>query len=251
LSRSPTRSPTGREPAAPATAEPLRLRLPADDSLEPAAALAGTVAHDLGNLLTVMLGNAELLIEGLAGQPELAECANLILAAAQRGTELTERLDRFARRLPPPGAPVAAGPAMAACLARLALPSGVALEAAVAPGLPRIGLAPAALCLALEQLVANAVTAMGGQGRLRIAARLAEGPEPRVLISVEDDGPGIPAAALARLAERRFTAGPAGHRTALGLAITQRVVASAGGSLNMESLPGRGVRVTLDLPAQL
>lgn len=223
------------------------------DPMEAAAALAGAVAHDLGNMLTVILGNAELLADSLAARPDLAELVELILAAAQRGTELTARLDRFAQRLPEPGAPTGTAAALVAFVERLApgLPAGVELETVFAPGLHPVRLPAASLAAVLGELAANAVEAMDGRGRLRLFAanRLAPTGEAQVRLAVEDEGRGMEAEALERQRRPRFLSGVAGHKAGLGLAFALRVAQAAGGRLFIESAAGRGTRVTLDLPA--
>lgn len=225
---------------------------PSPDPLAPAAALAGTVAHDLGNLLTVILGNAEMLIETLPDRPDVIEFATLILAAAQRGTELTERLDRLARRVPRAAEPTDAAAVLVAFARRLEreLPAGIRLETSV-PAVPgRLMMQPATLTMVLEELAANALAALRGQGHLRLSlSRDAEAG--RIRLSVEDSGPGIAPETLRRIQEGRFTSGIAGHKTGIGLPFVQRVAAACQGSLSIDSTPGKGTRVTLDLGAKL
>jgi signal transduction histidine kinase len=222
-------------------------------SLDAAAALAGSVAHDLGNMLTVVLGNAELLVEGLGEQPELAELAGLILSAAQRGTELTGRLDRFARRIPPPPVPADTAGLLATFARRLVpgLPPGIRFEMVVAPDLGQVAVPDAALHAALDEIVANALAALAGQGRLRILAANHATPagEPRLRLVVEDEGVGMDPETLRRTRQAGFTSGVAGHKTGLGLALAMRVALAGGGRLLIDSTPGQGTRVTLDLVA--
>jgi signal transduction histidine kinase len=220
------------------------------DPLAPAAALAGTVAHDLGNLLTVILGNAELLIESLPDRPDVAELATLILAAAQRGTELTERLDRLARRVPVATEPTDLLAVITAFARRLApeLPSGIAFETSLPARAAPILMTPATVTLVLEELVGNALAALRGQGRLHIAL-MEDVAQRRIRVMVEDDGPGIAPETLRRIGEWRFTSGIAGHKTGVGLALVQRVAASCGGRLSIHPAPGGGTRVTLELAA--
>jgi len=223
---------------------------PAPDPLAPAAALAGTVAHDLGNLLTVILGNAELLVESLPDRPDVAEFATLILAAAQRGTELTERLDRLARRVPVAAEPVDPLAVITAFARRLApeLPHGITFETSLPAQVCPTLLTPATLTLVLEELVGNALAALRGQGRLHIA--LSEDvAQRRIRVSVEDNGPGIAPETLRRIGEWRFTSGIAGHKTGVGLALVQRIVRSCGGSLSIHPAPGGGTRVVVEVAA--
>jgi signal transduction histidine kinase len=222
--------------------------------LDAAAALAGAIAHDLGNMLTVVLGNAELLVEALADRPELMDLASLILGAAQRGTELTSRLDRFARPQRSDAAAADPGPVLAEFGRRVAysLPPEIGFEMSAAPGLCRADVPAAALVAALDELVANALAALDGRGTLRIAARNAVGTggQRRLLISVEDDAGGMQPETLRRVRGVGFTAGIAGHKTAIGLALALRVAHTGQGRLLVASMPGQGTRVTLDFPAR-
>ncbi|HEV7265130.1 MAG TPA: ATP-binding protein [Falsiroseomonas sp.] len=223
------------------------------EGLDAAAALAGSVAHDLGNMLTVVLGNAELLVEALADQPELSEFAALILDAAQHGSELTGRLYRFARHIPPPAVPIDTAAELASFARRLAatLPPGVVLETEVAPDLRRLLLPASALNAALDELAANARAALPRHGMLRLVAANHQGPagEPRLRLTMEDEGRGMDPEMLQRHRQLRFASGIAGHRTALGLALAMRVAQAAGGCLMVESTAAMGSRVTLELTA--
>jgi signal transduction histidine kinase len=223
------------------------------EPLEAAAALAGSVAHDLGNMLTVMLGNAELLVEGLASHPELTELAELILGAALRGTELAARLDRFARRIPEADGQTDTAVELARFIERLApgLPPGIHLDSFFDPDLHRVALPPVALAVALEELANNAVAALGGKGELRLIAtnRSAAEGERRVWITVEDAGRGMDPETLQRNRRPRFASGVAGHKTGVGLALALRIARAGGGTLRLDSTPGGGTRAVLDLPA--
>lgn len=95
----------------------------------------------------------------------------------------------------------------------------------------------------LRNLLTNARDAVGTGGRIRVATRAEPG---WVVLEVEDDGPGIPAALEGRLFEPFATGRRDG--TGLGLAITRQIVAAHGGTVAAESVPGRTVfRVRLPL----
>jgi signal transduction histidine kinase len=95
-------------------------------------------------------------------------------------------------------------------------------------------------------LVINASQAVAGDGAIRIETTL-DGPT--VVAVVEDDGCGIPPDAMSRIFDPFFTTKPVGEGTGLGLAISYQIVRSHGGHLAVESAPGCGTRVRVELPA--
>jgi CheY-like chemotaxis protein len=98
-------------------------------------------------------------------------------------------------------------------------------------------------------LAVNARDAMPGGGSLALSTRRArEGDADWVLLSVRDTGTGIPPDVRARLFEPFFTTKPVGQGTGLGLAVCHGIVRQAGGSIQVESAPGKGATFTLRLP---
>ncbi|NBS13817.1 MAG: ATP-binding protein [Verrucomicrobia bacterium] len=93
-------------------------------------------------------------------------------------------------------------------------------------------------------LVLNAVEAMPEGGELRLGVQTREG---NVLLSVQDSGRGMPKEIAARLFEPFLTRRPGG--TGLGMALVRRTVEAHGGSLKVDSQPGKGTRVEIRLPA--
>ena len=97
---------------------------------------------------------------------------------------------------------------------------------------------------AVLNLVLNAVEAMPEGGELRLGVQMREG---NVLLSVQDSGRGMPKEIAARLFEPFLTRRPGG--TGLGMALVRRTVEAHGGSLKVDSQPGKGTRVEIRLPA--
>jgi two-component system sensor histidine kinase KdpD len=123
-------------------------------------------------------------------------------------------------------------------------------EVAVAEGLPFIGGDPILLAQALSNVVGNAIRYAGPQARIVIEAR-PDGAE--IVLSITDDGPGIPPGVLPHVFEkfvRAPTSGDAGEGTGLGLAIAKGIIEAHGGSIRAESPANgaRGTRVTMRLP---
>jgi signal transduction histidine kinase len=128
----------------------------------------------------------------------------------------------------------------------------VALETELAVDLHRLRLSASALHAGLDELAANARAALGTHGVLRLVAAndRAEDGRPVVRVTMVDEGCGMAAELLERHRQLRFASGIAGHRTALGLALAMRVAQAANGRLLVDSTPGGGSRVTLELGAQ-
>ena len=95
-------------------------------------------------------------------------------------------------------------------------------------------------------LVVNAAQAVEGGGNVLVATR-SDGDH--VVVSVADDGCGIPAELIDRIFDPFFTTKPVGEGTGLGLAIAHQIVASHGGDIQVESTPGRGSVFRVRLPA--
>jgi signal transduction histidine kinase len=215
--------------------------------------MAGMLAHDFRGPMTVIRGYAETMADDPSAPADIRDRARLITQMVDRLERMTsETLDfvRGGRRL-----------------ARRSLPLSAMLEelaAGVQAELPTLEVtrdfrvpkdAVAALDLdklrrAVGNIAANARDAMGGKGRLHLAAEMAspsagDGP-PRLVLTVTDEGPGVPAEIRDRLFEPFVTRGKKSG-TGLGLAVARRFVEDHGGTL--ELLPeGPGARFRIALP---
>jgi signal transduction histidine kinase len=99
---------------------------------------------------------------------------------------------------------------------------------------------------AFSALLSNAVDAIPAKGNIRIhgrADRCGAGE-----ISIDDNGPGIPAELESSVFEPFFTTKPAGHGTGLGLPIARNIVERHGGTLRLQNRDGGGARASLRLP---
>ena len=227
-------------------------------AMEAVGRLAGGVAHHFNNLLTVILGNLELLSPELPDGP-LYKQATLALRGAQRGSEITHRLLAFSRRQPlrPETLDLNAFVTGFADALRQAVGEAVALEMTLAPDIPLVSVDRAQLEGALLELAANARDAMPNGGRMLIET--AHGPpadpldganaESRcVLLAVTDTGSGMRAFVRERACEPFFTTAEAGRRLGLGLSMVYGFVVQSGGGLALDSEAGVGTTVRLYLP---
>lgn len=110
---------------------------------------------------------------------------------------------------------------------------------------PQLLCHPEELDQAWANLIGNAIQAMEGQGQLEIALGQQDD---RLVVSITDSGPGIPAAAQAEIFTPYFTTKPMGEGSGLGLSITQKIIERHGGNIELDSAPGKTqFRVSLPL----
>ncbi len=239
------------------TAEQLRQ----SQRLESVGQLTGGVAHDFNNLLTVILGNAELLHEQLLGSGD-EPLTEMIIAAAQRGADLTQRLLAFARRQPLDPKPVDVNRLAANMepLLRRTLDEHIDIEFVRGGGLWSALVDPSQLENALLNLCLNARDAMPSGGRLTVEMANAHlsreyadqhadvKPGQYVMLAVSDTGCGIPDDILRRIFDPFFTTKLPGKGTGLGLAMVYGFIKQTGGHVAVYSEVSEGTTVKLYLP---
>lgn len=218
--------------------------------LEAVGQLASGVAHDFNNLLAVVIGNLERLAERV-GEAEQGAVRNA-LEAAERGERLTRQLLGLARSRESVVGRVDLETLLASVRDLLVQSVGPKVRLTVEVG-PDGRLARAAadeLELALINLAVNARDAMPEGGDLAIRTRAVRRARDRwVEIAVADTGQGMSAEVAERATDPFFTTKATGAGTGLGMAQVLAAVTAAGGSLRIDSAPGKGTTVTLRLPA--
>ncbi len=219
--------------------------------LDAVGRLAGGVAHDFNNLLTAISGYAEFLREALghdhAGQRDVTE----ITRAAERAARLVGQLLTFSRRqiLRPRVVDLNEVIHELAPMLEHLLGEDAAVVTRLGPDLPRVTADPAQLEQLLVNLATNARDAMPNGGTLTISTAAA-GPESELVrLAVADTGIGMDESTRLNAFEPFFTTKEQGKGTGLGLASVYGIVTQAGGSVRLESEPGRGTTVTALLPA--
>lgn len=232
--------------------------------LESLGLLAGGIAHDFNNLLVGILANATLAREDVPSGSPTGEILDDIARAAQRAGELTRQLLAYSGRTRPERRPVS----IAALVRELPMllgariPSHVTLEMHLA-GEPVVEGDETQLRQVVLNLLTNAVDAIGErEGRVRVdvqreaidsvaLATFLLGqerlPGAYVMITVRDDGSGMPPSVQERIFDPFFTTKDTGR--GLGLAATLGILQSHGGAVHVQSELGQGTCVRLALPS--
>ena len=230
--------------------------------MESVGKLAGGVAHDFNNNLTVIRGYADLLSERLVNDPELGPMLDEVVRAADRAAAVTAQLLAFGRKqmLRP-------GPIDLRDLVRgLSTMLGALMKEKVELELD-LGHAPvvahvdrARIEQAVLNLVENACEAMPGGGVVTVQTEVAElassevkdgtglaaGRYARLMVS--DTGPGMATHVASRCFEPFFTTKDVGMGPGLGLSVVEGVVTQSGGAVRLRTEPGQGARFELLLP---
>jgi signal transduction histidine kinase/CheY-like chemotaxis protein len=229
--------------------------------MEAVGRLAGGIAHDFNNLLTVIAGNAASLAEATAPESDSGEDVREIQLATERATALTRQLLSFGRPKVLTHRVFDVNQVIQglAGLMRRVLGEDVEVALRLDPELwPVVG-DPGQLEQVLVNLAVNARDAMPRGGTLRIATlrralrglnaqRLGIADGDYVMIAVSDTGTGMTDDTRSRAFEPFYsTKGPEGG-TGLGLSIVYEIARRWGGGIEIESAPGAGTTVRMDLP---
>ncbi len=214
--------------------------------------LAGGVAHDVANVLHSITALAQLLETSLPAGPAREDAVE-IRRCADRAVAMTRQILAFGRGGGAPAIDLDLNAAVRECLPMLRAAAGgaVALEVELQDGLGGVRCAPGQIEQVLLNLTVNARDAMPRGGRVRLTTRrvaLPDGTKPRAELAVTDDGAGMDRATLERVFEPFFTTKKEGRGTGLGLPTVQRIAELAGGTVAVESEPGRGTAVRVLLP---
>ncbi|MEI8254896.1 MAG: HAMP domain-containing sensor histidine kinase [Deltaproteobacteria bacterium] len=203
--------------------------------------LSAGIAHEVGNPLAAIVGLTDVLRDGGLTEAESADFATRIGREAERIHRTVRELLDYARAVPTtkdiaPGDVSEAVTQVTRLLAPQKVLRDVAITTDVTGGMPRVKLGTDHLTQVLLNLALNAAHAVRGvagddqpaPGAITFRASL-QGE--RAVIEVEDDGPGIDAAAREKIFEPFYSTRPAGEGTGLGLAFCAELVAQAGGTI--------------------
>jgi signal transduction histidine kinase len=223
--------------------------------LDSLAELAAGVAHDFNNVLTAIIGYAEIILQDRSAA-KVAEYAQHIVGASSLGINLAKELMEFARPMARSSRIVRPAEIIAAQKESLQDLIGdrhrLVLEVKSEVG--RVLIAPHQLERMVINLVSNARDAMPDGGDIRVTIGTVQdhdedGNNGRYfLLEVADQGSGIAPSIICRIFDPFFTTKPRGQGTGLGLAVVHQIAKHAGGFIRIETAVGKGSTFRVFLP---
>lgn len=242
----------------------LQEQLNQTQKMESVGRLAGGVAHDFNNMLNVILGRTELVLENLAADNPLRDDLDEIRKAAERSANLTRQLLGFARRQTVTPRVLDLNETIASMLKMLERLIGEDIDLNWKPGsrLDLVRIDSGQVDQILANLAVNARDAIGNAiGKLCIetanvsfdeeycAAHAEFQPGDYVMLAVSDDGSGMDEETRVQIFEPFFTTKEVGQGTGLGLSTIYGIVKQNNGFVNVSSELGKGSTFYIYLPA--
>ena len=245
-----------------AAREELHAQLQQAQKMESVGRLAGGVAHDFNNMLSVILGTTELALTSVDPATPLYADLQAIAAAARRSADLTGQLLAFARKMPATRQVLDLNDTIGGMLRMLQRLIGedIGLHWYPAHEVWPVHIDPSQMTQVLTNLCVNARDAIADVGTISVvtsnvvldtAIRSAHTECPAghyVRLSVRDTGHGMDAPTQARIFEPFFTTKAVGVGTGLGLSTVYGIVTQNGGAIEVESEPGSGTTFHVHLP---
>ena len=232
--------------------------------LEAIGTLAGGIAHDFGNILTSLIGYAEMALEDdLEEDAPARHDVEQILTGCLRARELVDRILTFSQRSKAPLQPLHLMPLIKEALKFLksALPESVTLEFEFDCTDDLIFETPAKIYQLMVNLVTNSSQALaktGGKIKVRVSNPKASSARPIefsqmvetdiLCITVADDGSGMTPEILERIFEPYFTTRDKSGGAGLGLSVVHGIVSGLGGTIDVNSSIGAGTCFTIHFP---
>ena len=240
----------------------LERRIASSQKLEGLGILAGGVAHNFNNLLTVILGHAELLRETVPRDLDSTSSVREIIRAGYRSRDLIGQLLALGRKQVLELKPLDLNSVVRECSAMLrqAVRENITIDYRLSGSPCPVAADPGRLEEVLLNLALNAQDAIPREGRLTIATSEAflEGvfarrhddapPGRYVLLTVSDTGAGMDEQTVGKIFDPFFTTKEQGKGTGLGLSTVYGIVKQHEGSIEVESRPGTGTRFLIYLP---
>jgi len=242
--------------------EKLRKQLIQAQKLEAVGKLAGGVAHDYNNMLSVIIGNTDLALGKVDPGSPLNEDLMEILSAAHRSADITRQLLAFARQQTVAPKVVDLNKAVKEILSMIRRLIGENIDLSWLPGekLEKVKIDPTQIDQILANLCVNARDAIADVGKITIETKNTAFdevycsdhaefiPGEYVCLTVSDDGCGMDKETLDQIFEPFFTTKTLGKGTGLGLATVYGIVRQNGGFITVYSEPGEGTSYHIYLP---
>ncbi|MBR0757633.1 CHASE3 domain-containing protein [Bradyrhizobium jicamae] len=237
-------------------------KLQQSQKLDAIGKLTGGVAHDFNNMLTIITGTTETLVDELRGQPALMKTAEMIDRAAERCRELIQHLLAFARRQPlePRTVDINSTVTDIAKLLRPTLGEQIEINSVLDEKVARAHVDPSQLANSLLNMAINARDAMPDGGKLLFETKndtldeayAATNPDAKpgtyVMLAISDTGTGMSQAVQDQVFEPFFTTKEVGKGSGLGMSMVYGFVRQSGGHIKIYSEEGHGTTIKLYLP---
>ncbi|MCA9673461.1 MAG: PAS domain-containing protein, partial [Myxococcales bacterium] len=225
-------------------------RLLHSEKLATAGQLAAGIAHEIGTPLNVVRGRAELAEARLGPDHPQTPGQRIIIEQIDHVSRMLGQLLDFVRPRPSSMQPVAPGDALAQVVELVSAEADkrkVAVGLDVAADLPSLRADPGHLQQVLVNLTVNALDACDAGGHVTLRARPVDGGA-AVVLEVEDDGVGIPAASRAQVFDPFFTTKKRGKGTGLGLWVVAQLVRGHDADIEVRSEAGAGTTFRITWP---
>jgi PAS domain S-box-containing protein len=224
----------------------LQKKLKNSENLTMLGEMAACVAHELRNPLSSIQGLSELMISGSCGTEETGNYADTILREAQRIDRTIQEILNFSSTRKPEKSALDLNLVLEEAIESIAGDAeraNATIDWRPATGLPLLSGDKHQIHKVFTNVILNAVQAFEDGGTVRVDASLERG---EVLVSVKDDGPGIPTRIRRKVFNPFFTTKDGG--TGLGLSIARKIVEDHDGSMELSSSEGKGTEFSIHLP---
>jgi PAS domain S-box-containing protein len=229
--------------------------------MESIGTLAGGIAHNFNNILSIILGNAELAVDDVPDRSLAKECLDEIRTAALRASKEVQQILSFARKQVTEPEPVQLTPIIKDCLRllRSSIPATIEISQDISCEVDTVFADPTQMSQVLMNLCTNAAQAMGEDaGILKVTLKNVElenqdkeldvTPGRYVSLNISDTGHGISPEIIDRIFDPYFTTKEVGTSTGMGLSVVHGIVKSCHGTIIVHSESGKGTVFEVFLP---
>jgi len=241
----------------------LETQLQRAQKMEAIGTLAGGIAHDFNNVLSVIIGYSELTKADIAEESRAQRNLNEVLTAARRASDLVHQILTFSRQTEEELKPVHFTPILKeTCkFLRASLPSTIEIRQTIQTDSDVVLSDATKIHQILMNLCANAAHAMsekGGALELILTNMDVSSPDllkypdlnpgPYLRLTVRDNGHGMDKTLMERIFDPYFTTKEKGKGTGLGLSVVLGIIKNQGGTITVQSQPGKGTTFDVYLP---